>query len=363
MTRIKVLHLLNTIEPSGVGNLLHAQIPYYNHKEMDIYIGYLTGTSILFQDMKNITLVDFSSTTKFTFLSIFHIFRFTRSHKIDIIHTHLIQASLLGRFLSFILPSVKCVTTRHYAKAKKHKRLINKLEDYTERYSDAIICISNYVRTYLLNLGINKSKLYVMYNAVDLKIFDKYTLKNESEMIIGTVGRLDKQKGIDVLINAHAQLVRKFPNLILEIIGDGPHREKLSLLTRELKLENNVRFLGNIPPVLVREKMVRWKIFILASRWEAFGIVNIEALALGLPVIASNVEAIPEVILEGVTGYLIQPDNSDEIYERVSSILANYEQAKVLGQKGKIMVREKFSAEGLARNTAELYQKLVKKHE
>ena len=257
MKKIKVLHLINSIEVGGSGNLLHSQMPFYNINKFDIYIGYLTGTKSLFNNFANIKLIDFSSNTKFSKVSFFKILRFVISKNINIIHTHLIQSSLIGRLIALIIPSVKCITTRHYAKSKNDKRIINRIEDLTEKYCDAVVCISKYVKNHLLQLGIDESKLHLIYNGIFLDIFNKYNLDNNKKIIIGTIGRLDKQKGIDILLNAFKNIQRINPKVKLEIIGDGPLKEEYFQLSKMLELEDNVIFYGKLDPEEVRQKMTK----------------------------------------------------------------------------------------------------------
>ncbi len=359
--KIKVVHLINSVEPGGAGNLLFSQIPYINMNKYDIHIGFLSGEGNYFENFSTIQLIDFSSNTNFAWISIIKILLYVIKNKIDIVHTHLIQASILGRFVAFIVPGVKCVTTRHYARSKKDHRLINRFEDFTERYCHAIICISKYVRNHLIKIGIKKSKLHVIYNGIDINLFNLVILDNEYDSIIGTIGRLDKQKGVDILIKSFRKVLIKYPDVKLEIIGDGPQKDQLIQLVLELKLENQVTFYGKMAPKDVRKKICRWKAFVLASRWEAFGIVIVEANAIGLPVIATNVEAIPELIRDSVNGYLVAPENVTELSEKICAIFDYPDIAINMGKRGSEIVENCFSIKILIQKTENLYRNLLKK--
>ena len=357
--KIKVVHLINSVEPGGAENLLYSQIPYFNFNKYEIHVGFLQGKGHYFEDLSAIKLIDFSSKNNFTIFCIFKILYYVIKNKINIIHTHLIQASIIGRFVTLLVPGVKCVTTRHYARSKKDHSLINRLEDFSENYCHAIVCISKYVKDHLIKIGINEAKLHIIYNGIDIELFNSVILDNEHDLIIGTVGRLDKQKGIDILITAFRKVLIKYPQARLEIIGDGPQKEQLIDLVEELKLVNYVTFYGKMTPNDVREKMCRWKSFVLASRWEAFGIVIIEANAIGLPVVATDVEAIPELISDGRNGYLVDPENSDDLYEKIGKLLNNSEEAKLMGENGVRIVKQRFSSKRLVEKTENLYYNLI----
>ena len=369
--KIKIFHLLNTIEIGGSTNLLLSQLKYINYDKFDIHIGFLQGSSDDFianipNTIKNnnrVIVHDFSSNKRFSYFSTIQIIKFIRQFNIDIIHTHLIHASLIGRTISLLIRSLKCVTTRHYAISNKNKRIINRTEDFMGKYSDATICISKYVKQHLLKLHYSDKKLHTIYNGIDLEIF-KYNIDiNKIKNTIGIVGRLDSQKGIDILLKAFSLITKKYPKLTLDIIGDGPLKKDLIKLTHNLKLNDKVNFLGRISQELVIKNMRTWKIFILPSRWEAFGLVLIESNALGVPVITTKVEAIPEVIINNFNGLLVKSEDFKELSVQIDNLLSSKEKSKSLIKNGLINVKEKFSSQKLILKTEKLYTEILNKNE
>ena len=369
--KIKIFHLLNTIEVGGSTNLLISQLKYINYNKFDIHIGFLMGSSVdfkkciskFFSKKSSIKIHDFSTNKRFSYFSIVKIIRLIKKHDIDIIHTHLIHASIIGRTISLLNSSLKCITTRHYAISKKNKRLINRIEDVMGRYSDATICISDFVKQHLLKLKYSEIKLHTIYNGIDIEKFKSNFNENSIEMKIGLVGRLDTQKGVDILLKSFALILKKHPSLKLDIIGAGPLKKELIKLTANLKISNKVNFLGKISQESVIKKMKTWKIFVLPSRWEAFGLVLIEANALGIPVISTRVEAIPEVIKDNYNGLLIKSEDFKSLALKIDELLLSPEKAKRLVQNGKKILREKFSSEILVKEIESLYIKVLGNNE
>ena len=358
--KIKVLQLINSMDPGGAENLLASQLPYFNYDEFEIYVGYLYGDGSLLKNRRgNYKVVDFSKNKKFTYFAPFRIIRFVLKNKIDIIHTHLIQASIIGRFISFLIPNLICVTTRHYTKASKENRLINRLENNTLKYSDAIICISNYVKFYVKDLGIKDEKLYLIYNGIDLSFFTPKEISNSNDkIIIGTIGRLCNQKRIDIVLNSFKVIKSDYPNIELEIIGDGSNKKELSELAHTLDINSSVKFLGRLLPDEVREHLNTWEIFVLASQSEDFGLVLIEAMAMKKAVISTKVDAIPEVVKDGITGYLCPANDYKKIAEKIEWFLKHKGKAIEFGKRGRERVENLFNINSKVKKLEKLYYKL-----
>ena len=359
MKKINVLHLINSMDPGGAENLLKFQIPYYNLDEFDIHIGYLIGDGSLLQNENKIKVVDFSSNGKFNYLSIFKIRQYIKKNDIQILHQHLIQSNILGKLILPTCSKTISISTRHYAHSKKDSRLINKIEKKILRFDDKIICISNYVKEYLRKIGIPNNKLEVIYNGVDLSIYEKLTKIPEQYFTIGTIGRLDIQKGIDTLLYSFKKVLSQKEFIKLEVIGEGPLKTEYINLSKELGLSQNVTFLGKLKPEEVRQQMRKWNLFVLASRWESFGMVLIEAAAMGLPIIATNVEAIPEIIDDGKNGLLINPDSPQELYEKIMLFLSGEINHNEIIKNSKANVSRNFSMSEMVDKTQQLYNNII----
>jgi glycosyltransferase involved in cell wall biosynthesis len=178
-----------------------------------------------------------------------------------------------------------------------------------------------------------------------------------SDLLIGTAARLVPIKGIVTAIRAVANLQHEFPSLHLEIAGDGPERENLENEVQQLHIANRVSFLGWVPNLA--PLMARWQIFLLPSQEEPFGIVGLEAMASGLPVIASAIEGLPEVVCDGITGWLVPPADPEKLAERLRLLLLDPQMRRAMGTAAESRAREHFSAHGMAARITEIYDEVL----
>src|SRR5262249_57554726 len=128
-------------------------------------------------------------------------------------------------------------------------------------------------------------------------------------------------KGVDYVIRALPLLLGRFPNLVYHVIGDGDDRPRLERLAVEHGVQAAVRFAGILPDADLLRHYAGATIYVMPSRGEGFGFVFLEAMAQGTPAIGGNVDATPEVIVDGVTGYLIDPTSPDAIAAAVARLL------------------------------------------
>ena len=220
----------------------------------------------------------------------------------------------------------------------------------TFRYADRIIAISNYTKHLLVKQGIEAGKIYILYGGVDLdefkdkivreELIDKYRLKGRQ--VILTVARLDDYKGVDKVINALPRVLKKFPQVFYLVVGDGPDKKRLKGLVSTLGLIDRVRFAGRLPREEVIGLMKVCEIFIMATRpiihrgeVEGFGIVFVEAGALGKPVIGGISGGTVEAIKDGVTGLLVEPESTEDISNALLKLLKDTDFARQLGENGR----------------------------
>jgi glycosyltransferase involved in cell wall biosynthesis len=157
-------------------------------------------------------------------------------------------------------------------------------------------------------------------------------------------GRLDYCKGQDVLIQALPKLVGRFPGLEVRFLGDGPQKEKLVDLAARLGVTGACRFAGKIPHEQVLQELSQCMAAVVPSRSESFGLVNIEALSLGTPVVASNVGGIPEIIRDGIDGYLVPPNDPRAMGARLRELLSGLELRARMGRSARARFLSTFEA-------------------
>lgn len=168
-----------------------------------------------------------------------------------------------------------------------------------------------------------------------------------------TVGRMhehDRAKGIDTVLRALPALVTQFPELRYTIIGDGPDRPYLERLAQQLRVEQQVEFLGYVSEDTLRKAYLSCTIFVLPSVKEGFGFVYIEAMAYGKPVVAARAAATPEVVSDGKTGILVEYGDVPRLTDAIATLLSDPDLCRQMGRAGLDAVKTRFSYEALKTN-------------
>jgi len=195
---------------------------------------------------------------------------------------------------------------------------------------------SEFAKRKMMEYGIAEARLEVVPHFIDL---EGRTPKYESEARVVFVGRLSEEKGVDVLLRA----MKDVRGLTCAIIGDGPEKAKLVALAEELGVEN-VETLGALyGPDLDRE-IARAKAVVIPSRsYETFGLTALEAYAWGKPVVAARIGALPEVVREGETGLLFEPDDPKDLAAKLNWLASNFARAGAMGREGRRLAETEYN--------------------
>lgn len=172
------------------------------------------------------------------------------------------------------------------------------------------------------------------------------------------VGRLHRCKGQETLIRAIAKLKNVFPQLTAEFIGGGPEKSNYETLAKSLGVQNNCDFLGSIASKEVFERMAAAAICIVPSVNEALGWVNIEAQSVGTPVVASAIDGIKEVIVDGETGFLVPVNNVEAFADKIGCLLTNDALRQQFGLQARAHFEKNFSIEHISRH-ADFFERLI----
>jgi len=233
--------------------------------------------------------------------------------------------------------------------------------------ADMIIAVSTKLKSIAVREFGFSEKITVINNGIAAdKLISKEAeiselgIKRISYKNILSVSNLIASKGIDLNLKAMAQLVEKHPNLKYVIIGDGPELNNLRALATDLKLNKQVEFLGRLSHELVMEHMAVADIFSLPSWNEGFGVVYVEAMACGKPVIACHGEGIKDVVTYGETGLLAKPKNVESLVNALDFLLSNPEEAQAMGERAKRLVLESYTWEKNAEKTIKLYEEVLR---
>jgi glycosyltransferase involved in cell wall biosynthesis len=232
------------------------------------------------------------------------------------------------------------------------------------RLSDLVICPSDYSRDNVSQAyGIPLSKTRAFHGGVPDHFLEQ-TQKQEQEGRFTLVfcGRLNGSrepfKRVDLLLKAMRLILQKH-EMELKIIGSGSRLEEYTELARTLGIEEEVHFLGHIDHDKLPEHYAAADLFVLSSRMESFGLVVAEAMACGLPVVATRVGGVPEVVDEGVTGLLVPPNDPEALAEAVNSLLDDPDRMKAMGAKGRERVREHFTWDKVAERMVGYFREIL----
>jgi len=226
--------------------------------------------------------------------------------------------------------------------------------------ADSLHFVSKWLKTRALELGADETKCKVIYTGVDSDFFKPDTFKPKSEKIrIVSIGRLIKIKGFDYAIQAIACLVNIYPNIEYRIIGSGEELEKLTQLIQTLKLEKNVFLLGFKSKTELRTHLNQTDIYLQPSLRDTLPGTVLEAASMGLPIVASQVGGIPEIIYDEINGLLTLPEDVESIVEGVKFLIRNPNLATQLGLEARQTVLKNFSLEVQTRKMNVLYESII----
>jgi len=344
--------------------------------EVYIITSYLEGTERL-EQYDAVTIHRVGRKRKFTqrgnFFNRFH-FNFAIAEKIQELKPDLVDASGFvaynGSYRGASKIGVPAIATVHEVWQGEwfhNMGIINGLighileQYYLRKPFDKYIAVSDFTKRKLIDrLGIKEERIKVIYNGVDLKLYESTLpeMKYPDPTIV-TVCRLVEYKRVDDLIKAVALLKTHHPNLKLKIIGEGPEEEFLRELTREYDLEQSVEFLGKINDFSDIIKILkRSHIFALPSVAEGFGMVIIEAMASGIPYVASNIPPIYEITEGGTGGILYTPRSCTELAGSIEKLLTDertYDE-KVTSINGYV---ERYNWVSISATADQFYQRIL----
>ncbi|MDA8112253.1 MAG: glycosyltransferase [Nitrospiraceae bacterium] len=294
------------------------------------------------------------------------IIRYIRHHGIDVVHTFQTNANIMGTIAAKVTGK-RVITTRRdmgdfgmrgsSRLALFETLVINRLSDRIVANSLAAKCAA------AENEKINPRKLGLIYNGIDCGRFQPQEQKGSwkkalgimenSTCVFGIVAGHRPVKSVDIAIRAFAHVHERNPDSILLMVGSGPVRQFLEGLVMELGLERSALFLGNRQDV--ENLLPAFDVFINSSRSESFSNAILEAMAAGLPVVATRVGGNPESVEDGVTGFLVPPEDPIAMGKAMEILALDPALRRKMGLAGRTRVEDHFSKEGSCEKLKDLY--------
>jgi len=300
----------------------------------------------------------------------------SRSVKFDIIHIHDWLTAEAGVSSKYFLDK-SLVSTVHSTEVGRSQGLhnpdsflIDGIEWWMTYEAKRVIVCSNSVKWEIeSHFNLPHDKVTVIPNGVEVSTFNlninreevkrRYGIK-PNERIVLFIGRLVPQKGVDMLIKAVPLIIQRHRDARILIAGDGWSRTYLEELVKSMNLGDHVRFLGFISDWELADLMVAADVLVVPSVYEPFGIVALEGMAAGTPVVATNIGGLSEIIEHDRTGVLVYPRNPESIAWGVNRVLSDHKYADWLVRNARRKVLEAYSWEEIAKRTVEVYESASK---
>jgi glycosyltransferase involved in cell wall biosynthesis len=310
--------------------------------------------------------------SKISLSTVYQLTKIIRKHKANIIHTHGFRSNFYGRIVALI-QRIENLATCHVSlfDYTDTRALTRQIYFFVEKIlsfkTSKFICISNAMKKDMLKLGISSNKTELIFNGVDLtrfyprlengKIRKELGLKPKGP-VIGTIGRMVSEKGQIYLVQALKNLASDWSNLQCLFIGEGPLLPKIQKMAIELGVEDMCLFPGVREDVeLIYSSL---DIFVLPSLREPFGLVLLEAMASGVPVISTASGGPAEILLSGVNGILVPAKNGEALASQIRYLLLNKDKAIKMSQEGLKTVQKRFDIMKTVKKTNAVYNSLAR---
>ena len=346
-------------------------------------------TVAMAEDGGNVTATDFTDydvhfhpldmATGFSLRVLAQLRKLLQEESFHIVHCHWARAALYGRLAATSLGtrrprtvySIHGFAAPHYGLPKRTFLLA--MERVLAPITDAVICVSSAERNGFLSAGFGPpERLRLVRCGIDVARFRDVDVQRAEQRaalgvpvdsrLVTTICRLYRPRDFDTLLDAFAMVREGIHDAHLLIVGDGPYRPRIESLISELSLVPHVTLAGfrrDIPHILAVSD-----IFVLATDlWEGLPITILEAMASGLPVVASDVGGIREEIIHQQTGIVVPPKNPPILSQSLLELLSDGERARRMGERGRARVDEYFTAEMMGRETMAVYEGLVGRYQ
>lgn len=302
------------------------------------------------------------------FKIILQLIKVIRKEQIDILHSHHRMAAFYGRVLKLFFPKLKLVYTAHNV-------FDNKIRFTQMALSDTVIvAVGASVKKNLIEtFGIAEDRIHTIFNAVSIEedaaallenkdvpssrkhaLLDR--LKKDGFFLVGLIGRVSEQKGIDVFIAAMEQLVAECSKVKGIIVGDGPLKETMEQLVHDKGLDEVIFFIGyqeDIPSIIAQLDVAA-----MPSRWEGFPLTPIELFAMGKTLVASNIGGINEIVKDGENGLLVAKEQEKELSDALKLLVTDHELRQQLENQARNDYLEYYSYESFLEEYLYLYHKV-----
>ncbi len=374
LEKIRVMHIVQSA--GGVDRYLRSVLKYIDNSKIENYIvcsfdfnredyADLVSAFIQIEMQREISLKD-------DFIAIRKIRGLIKKYRPDVVYAHSSKAGALGRIADIGINNKVIYNPHGWAfnmQCSHKKQVMYKIiEKFLSHFTDKIVCISDAEKESAKNKGIaHPNKLQVILNGIDIEESAKSLESNitradigipENAYVIGTVGRLSKQKSPDIFIRTAKIIKEAVPHAFFLMVGEGEMRKEVENFALENGFANSLMITGWVSEPMKYVKM--FDVATLLSRWEGFGLVLPEYMIAGKPIVACNVDAIPEIINSGDNGLLVKPENPEETAKAIISVYRDRELGAKFSDKALSDAKERFDVKRVSAQYEKLFADLMR---
>jgi glycosyltransferase involved in cell wall biosynthesis len=367
---IKITHLITELSYGGAQKVL---INLLSNIDKEKYkcsvVCFYNGESPVAQDIRDLSIevIDLKMTNKFRVDALYRLSSILKSQKPNILHSWMFHPVLAGRIFGCLHKIPVIISSRHNVNiGGLFREMINRL---TAQMDDHVIAVCEVARqTEIKRAHILPDKVTTIYNGINLEEYltilrsrdeiRKYLGVTNEDFVVVSTGRMHYQKGYSILINAISLITNTYPSIKLLLVGDGPVRSILEKYALELGISNQIMFTGQRSDI--SDILHASDVYISSSLWEGSSISIIEAMASGLPIIATKVGGTPELVEDKVSGILVPSRNPSIIAQAIIELYTNAELRKNIGIQARQRAIKNFSSKEMVKKIEKLYLKLLK---
>lgn len=361
----RILHVIDSFDLGGAQEALVNLVACTDRARFEPEVATMHGRGVYWGRFRALGVpVHSLSPHKFAPLYVWNLLRLLLTGDFDIVHCHLIASNLIAKPLAALVGvAVRFNHDQANDEYRHRDRLRLALDKFTNRFSTHICAVSASIVEFLVkHEGIPRDRISLVHNAIDLRRFTpaperRAELRREWHLppdapVIAGIGRLNYQKNFPLFLEIAADVARSHPSAIFVIAGTGPEERAL----RE-SAGANARFLGYVADTARLYDAI--DILLMPSRFEGLPMAMLEAMAMRVPVVASRLDGIAEVIADGADGLLATPSAKDEFVAHIRTLLDDPKRATDIAERAFEKVTRDFSAERMTREVEALYTRYL----
>jgi len=366
---VRVVHLITNLDRGGAESILRDVVTCSDRQQFEhVVVSLFLGDTPIADDIRSqgIRVIDMGMSSKWDAGALIRLGATIRRESPDIVQGWLFHTNVLARVVGRMCRVPIVVSAHHSVSTEgRHRDFLYK---WTHHMDDRAIAVCDAVRrAEIERTGVAEDRIVTIYNGIpDVPPADRDATRQElldllqlpgDARLVGTIGRLSQAKGYPDYARAIQVIVKAHPDAHFVWVGGGSDRSALTAAVVRLGIAEHVHMLGDRSDA--RHLLAAMDIFVLPSLWEGLSIALLEAMAAGLPVVATAVGGTPEVVVAGETGVLVPPSNPDELANAVIKLLNDPAAARKMGQAGRDRVAERFTVNDMVGAIESLYASLL----